>query len=176
MSDLTEIEKQAEHYADQRGALAAKMEALEDEIRRVTRKHLPGIRHDAALAAASHARLKGMIDGARHLFKRPRSVIMSGIRCGVQKAKGKLEFDDADTVVGLIKKHLPDEAETLIRTTETPNKTTLAEVSAKDLKRIGVKVTNDQDVVLIKPADSNVDKLVDALLKENDELEGSDDS
>jgi len=50
------------------------------------------------------------------------------------------------------------------------SKAALANISVADLKRIGCTITDDIDAVLIKPTDSEVDKLVMALLKEEVEV------
>jgi hypothetical protein len=38
------------------------------------------------------------------------------------------------------------------------------DLTAADLKRLGIRVTDDSDVPVIKVADSDIDKMVDALL------------
>lgn len=88
------------------------------------------------------------------------------MKVGYQKGKGTISFEDADSVVARIKKHLPDQADVLIKLKETPVKDALAQLSAADLKKIGVTVSEAGDQVVIKPVDSEVDKMVDALLKD----------
>ena len=68
-------------------------------------------------------------------------------------------------MVARIKKHLPEQADVLIRTKEAPVKEALAQLTAAELKKIGVTIEDAGDTVVIKPVDSEVDKLVDALLK-----------
>ena len=55
--------------------------------------------------------------------------------------------------------------ENYIRVFEVPNKEALAELSAADLKKIGVTLTDTGYVAVIKPVDGEVDKIVAALLK-----------
>ncbi len=54
----------------------------------------------------------------------------------------------------------------LIATSERPAKEALANLTAAELKKLGISVTDGGDAVFIKPADSAVDKMVDALLKD----------
>uniref|UniRef100_UPI00248EC44C hypothetical protein n=1 Tax=Thalassobaculum salexigens TaxID=455360 RepID=UPI00248EC44C len=75
-------------------------------------------------------------------------------------------FANPAKVVELIIKHLPEQTESLIKVTETPVKSALANLPTADLKRIGVTVTQTGDQVYIAPTDSEIDKLVDALVKE----------
>lgn len=69
-------------------------------------------------------------------------------------------------MVRLIKKYFPDQADVLITTTEKPVKEALNGLTAAELKKLGISVINGDEAIFIKPADSAVDKLVDALLKE----------
>jgi hypothetical protein len=85
---------------------------------------------------------------------------------GYQKGKGKIDWEDPDQVVRLIKKHFPEQADVLIATSEKPVKEALNGLSAAELKKIGVSVVEGGEVIFIKPTDSAVDKMVDALLKE----------
>ena len=81
------------------------------------------------------------------------------------EGKGAISFEDADSVVARIKKHFPDQVDVLIRTKEEPVKDALSNLSAADLKKIGVTVSEAGDKCVVKPVDSEVDKMVDALLK-----------
>ena len=54
----------------------------------------------------------------------------------------------------------------MIRTVEEPVKDALAQLPAADLRKLGVQVEEAGDHVYIKAADSDVDKLVAAILKE----------
>ncbi len=69
-------------------------------------------------------------------------------------------------MVARIKKHLPEQADVLIKLKETPVKDALAQLSAAELKKLGVTVSEAGDQVVVKPVDSEVDKMVDALMKE----------
>ena len=57
----------------------------------------------------------------------------------------------------------------LIKTTEKPIKDGLSALPADKLKKLGVKVTDDTNKIVIKPVDSEVDKIVDALLGDAEE-------
>lgn len=166
MASLTEIETRAKKYAEAREHLAGIVTALNTGIESLKRDHMKRLKKAVAEAAERHDALKAMIEAAPDLFVKPRTVIFHGIKLGFQKGKGKIEWDDPDQVVRLIKKHFPDQADVLVATTERPAKDALAQLSAAELKRLGISVTDGGDAVFIKPADSAVDKMVDALLKD----------
>jgi hypothetical protein len=173
MATLGDIERLTKDYADWREQLSDAVRALEDEISAVKRTHITAIKRKVAAVTERQAALKAAIEESKDLFKKPRTMIIHGIKVGFQKSKGEMKWVDANQVVRLIKKHFPDLVETLIKTTETPVKAALGQISAADLKRIGVTIEDDGDFVVIKSTDSEIDKFVDALLKDDDEQEKS---
>lgn len=167
MTSHADIEAAAKVYADSRAVLADRMASLADETRALRRRRLPGIRSSANTAAAACQALVDLVDGARDLFARPRTRIFHGIKVGLAKGKGKISWEDDEAVVRLTRKHFPERAETLIRIKETPSKTALAELTAAELKKLGVTVDEAGDQVVAKPTDSEIDKLVAALLEDD---------
>lgn len=163
---LSIIETLTKRYAEARAGLSARVGELQAELDALKRKRLLGIKTALAHAAEAEAALRTAIEAAPHLFVRPKTLVLHGVKIGFRKAPGKLVWDDADQVVALIKRHLPDQADVLIVTKETPSKPALAQLPAADLKRLGVRVIETGEEVLVAPTDSEVDKLVDALLKD----------
>lgn len=162
---MENIENLTRDYADARSSLAARVQAYQDELEKVKRRLLPGIKRAAEAAAAAGDRLHAELERHPELFVKPKSVILHGIRVGYQKAKGAIAWDDEEKVVALIHKHFPDQADVLIKVTEKPVKSALQQLQAADLKRLGVTIVETGDSVLIKAVDGEVEKLVDALLK-----------
>lgn len=167
MTQLTDIEKRAKAFADARAEVAETVTTLNSGIEALKREYLPVLKRGIARAAEKFDNLRGVIDANPQLFVKPRTVVFHGVKVGYGKGKGKggIKFDDAEQVVKLIKKHLPEQADVLIITKESPAKDALSQLSAADLKKIGCTVVNTGDQVVIKPTDSEVDKLVDTLLK-----------
>lgn len=159
------IAKRAEAYATVRALLAEKVSALHEGIAALRKDHIPGIKRAVNKAAEAEAALRELVELHPALFAKPKTQIYAGVKVGYAKGKGSISFDDADAVVARIKKVLPDQADLLINTAETPNKAALAQLPVADLKRIGCSVTAAGDQVVVKPVDSEVDKLVTALLK-----------
>lgn len=166
MTTLTDIEQLTRAYADARGVLSERVAALQQEMEAARRRRLRGIREAAARAADARGALHAAVEGAPELFERPRTVTIAGIKIGWQKGRGEIVWDDAERVVALINRHLTEQADVLIRVTEMPIKSALAQLSAADLRRIGVTVVETGDQVVIRPVDGEIDRLVDALLRE----------
>lgn len=166
---LAEIELKTKAYADDRAKLADHVGALTDAIEALKRASMPVIKRALARAAQSQAELRAAIVDAPAAFTKPRTHVFHGIKVGFQKGKGKLEFGNAERVVALIEKHFPDQADVLIKTEKKPIKEALTNLDVADLKKLGVTVEGTGDVPLIKPVDSDVDKIVAALLKERAE-------
>lgn len=162
---MEKIEGLTKEFAEARSALIAEVSALEIEIRQAKLRRLTAIKERVSDAANAHTALDLAIQESPGLFKKPKSRLLHGIRVGFQKAKGKVEYKDAAFVVALIKKHFTKKkAATLINTTEKPIKDALSKLSGDELKKLGVRLGDDDDKAFIKPADSEIDKMVDALI------------
>lgn len=168
MTDLKNIETLTREYADNYQQLAADVETLESAIRALKKKALPGIKRAAERAAVAKEKLKAAIEAAPQLFEKPRTRLFHGVKVGLQKGKGETQIPNEEKTIELIRKHLEDQAEVLIKTEETLVKKALANLAAADLKRIGVNVIEAGDQVVVKVADSDIEKLVDALFKDEE--------
>jgi len=166
MTPLDQITRRAEVYASCRTLLQQRVAALTDGMAALRREHMPSIKQALAKAADAEAALRELIVANPDLFAKPRTRTYAGVKVGYAKGKGTISFEDADAVVARIKKHLPDQADVLIKLKETPVKDALAQLSAAELKKLGVTVSEAGDQVVVKPVDSEVDKMVDALMKE----------
>ena len=67
--------------------------------------------------------------------------------------------------MALIKRRFPDHADTLIITTEVPSATGLQDLDAAELRKLGVTVEEAGEQVVVKPVETDVEKLVKLLLK-----------
>lgn len=167
---ISEIQNLAKEFSDARKVLRDRVDHLEEEIQTLKKRLLPGIRSAVENAKEKQAALSASIEEGKEFFVKPRTMTLFGIKFGIEKQKGKLEWDDKNVVVKLIKKYFPDSWETYVKVKEDPRKKTLATLPSADLKKLGVQVSETGDAVVITPADSEVDKLVDALLNEKTEM------
>ncbi len=168
MTDLKDIETLTREYANNYLSLAADIETLEAAIRAVKKKALPGIKRAAERAAVAKEKLKAAIEAAPQLFEKPRTRLFHCVKVGLQKGKGETQIPNEEKTIDLIRKHFPDQAEILIKTEETVVKKALANLAAADLKKIGVNVIEAGDQVVVKVADSEIEKMVDALFKDEE--------
>jgi hypothetical protein len=163
---LTEIEFHTKAFAGVHSDLSDLIRDLNDEIDRAKRKRLADIKRLVARCAEKHSTLKAAIEAEPDLFVKPRTYVFHGVKVGLQKGKGGIEWDDADRVVELIHKTFKDDAPGLLHITEKPDKEMLEKLPAADLKKLGCTIVDAGDIVVIKPTDSEVDKVVNALLKD----------
>jgi len=163
---LNNIETRARVYSDARDRLRELCAALEDGIKALQRDRLPGIRRALNRAAEAQAALEALVGEAPDLFVKPKTVILHGVRVGYMKGRGGIEWDDADAVVSAILEKLPEaQHETLIRWTGKPVKEALNSLDVATLKRIGCRIVDTGEAVIVKPVDSALERMVDALLK-----------
>ncbi len=163
-SAMTRIENRAHVYNELRGELADLIGELNDEIDALTRERMPVIKKLATRVAAQHTDLEAAITAAPHLFQKPRTITLHGIKCGFRKNEGRIEFDDPDLVVKKIYQNF-DAPEPYLRIVTQPNKEALATLPGADLKRLGCRIVDTTDVVVIKPADSDIEKKINTFLK-----------
>ena len=163
---LPEIDYLTNLFATARADLADLVGVLNEEIERAKRKKLAEIKRLVARCADKHAALKAAIESAPELFQKPRTVVFHGIKVGFRKGTGSVDWEDDDQVVRLIEKHFPEQLDLLVKTTKMPIKKGLLQLSVAELKKIGCTAEETGDVVVIKPTDSEVDKVVNALLKD----------
>ncbi len=167
---LPDIERKTKDYADARTVLSDRVQRLNDEIEAAKRRLLPGIKKAVEIAAEKKADLTWALMDSANLFVKPRTIVVCGIKVGLEKGKGKIEIpkEDEEKVVRLIEKYFPEQADVLIQTKKKPAKKALSGLTVAELKKLGITVEETGDQVVIKGTDSDVDKLVKALLKEGE--------
>lgn len=165
MATVREIEELAQKFAARRDALVGSMMAFREEQSMLERKHFGRLRRLVVATREAESVLLAAIEQSPEHFDKPRSVIFHGIKLGYRKGTGKLEMDDVDRTVQLIRRHLPDQVEILIETKAKPVKPALLQLDAATLKRIGCTVEDTGDVAFAKPIDSEVEKALKALVK-----------
>lgn len=174
MPDMNDIEILAEEYSKAHDALADKVNQANAELQAVKTKYRHDLKRLASNAANTKADLIAAIEESRELFSRPKTRTFHGIKVGLRKAKGKLKWDSAEKVVKAIKRIYDDRIGTLIKVEEKPNKDALEKLPAADLKKLGITVIDSGDQVVAKPAEGEIDKMVDALLEDMDKGEDRD--
>lgn len=164
MPDINEIETLTKRFADARAELRERVLRIKEEQETIKRRLLQGVRNALARAQTAHDELKVAVTAAPELFEKPKTRTLHGVRVGWMKQRGKLLWDDDGVVIESLRKILGEEAEGFIRKTEKPLAARLADLPAKDLRRCHITITDDTEAVVIKAADGELDKLLDALI------------
>lgn len=162
---LADIEEKAKAYAARRALLAERLTALDAALTAVKKTHLKELKRHVALTAETQVALRNAIDSARDLFDKPKTRILHGIKVGLRKGKGKMEWEDDATLVALIKRKFPDHTNELLITTEKPSATGLEDLDAAELRKLGVTVEDAGEQVVVKAVETDIERLVKALLK-----------
>lgn len=161
---LATIEEQAELTAEARAELLGIIERLKAGIDQLKAVATPELR--AALAAYNTANdaLREQIHRAPQLFDQPRTRTFHGLKVGFQKSKDSLVIDDDDRCCMLIEKHLPDQADVLVITIKKPAREAMKQLSKSELKRVGARMVDGVDQLVLKPIDGDIEKLMKALV------------
>lgn len=162
---LTDIEAKARAFAARRDMLRDYLALVERELQAVKKKYLKELKRRVALAADYEIELRAAIESAPELFAKPKTQIFHGIKVGFRKGKGKIEWEDDAALVALLKKKFPDQADDLIVTTEVPSAIGLQALDAAELRKLGVTVEDAGEQVVVKPVETDIERLVKALLK-----------
>lgn len=165
---MDEIVALARSYAKARDALEASAEEIRQLQRKAVRDRLRGLRSRVAEAATAHDALKAALEARPGLFVKPRTVAVDGVKFGFRKQTGALDVGDEAQAIERLRKKLPGLADALINVKESLDKKGLRKLAAADLARIGVTIGDPVDEVVIATAESDIDKLVDALLDDGD--------
>jgi len=168
MINMEDIQQAAKQIADARQILTQRKHEYELNINIVKKKYYQSIRSIGQKLAEKIQELKTLIKEGKPLFKSPRTQTFFGIRVGLKKEKGKMQIDNEEATIAAIKKHYPSTWKLYIRTEEKPHKKALESLPAAELKKLGIRITDDTDEVYIKFQDDEIDKFVEAILKDKD--------
>jgi hypothetical protein len=162
---FAEIEKLTHTYDTESARLEEQVAAMEEELQAVKQKWIRPLKKQASIVAASAANLYSAIESAPHLFVKPRTITINGVKVGLTTAKGKLEFEDEEKAVALIEKMFKDTAEIYLNIKKTPNKDMIRTLDAVVLKKLGAQIEGEGDVVVLKREAGDVEKLIEKLIK-----------
>ena len=165
---LDEIATLARAYVSAREALESVAYDIKRERRRVVRRRLRALKARAAEASAAKDALRAAIEAVPALFARPRTRALEGVKVGYRKMPGRFEIEDEARTVERVRVRLPGREDALIRVKEAIDRAALKHLKARELAQIGVALVEPDDEVVIATAPSDLDKLVDALLADDD--------
>lgn len=173
-ADMDEILDLGRQYAEARRKLLDLASVVQEAQRQVLAAqwdYLIRLRDEAKTCEDA---LQDALQRAPALFSggkdTPRTRTVDGVKIGYQKHPGTLEWGDAAQVVAAIRKHMPEaEAACLIRVKEEPIRQALKGLPVKTLARLGVRLTEDDDQIVIKPVNTDMEKVLKAMLSDEPE-------
>lgn len=161
---LVTIEQSCTKLASARSALNAKLVELQTEMDAARRRRIKNIRKAIAKVEELTQATRDLVAAAPDLFEKPKSTLLAGIKVGYQQSKPRLEIPDVDETLLRIQRLLPATAGTYIKTEESLIRAALAQLPAAMQKRLGVKVVEGEDEVIVRPQDTDVEVLCKTLL------------
>ncbi len=165
---LQEIDRKTRDYAAAYETLSDLITEMQDKQGTIARQYMPRIKKAVNTLAEKEADLKAAVDANRGLFEKPRTQVMHGFKVGVQKMIGKVKWQNGKAVVGKLMETFTNWKK-FVNIEYKPSADALKELSAAELKKLGVTVEDTSDVVVIRPVASDIEKLVNAFLKEKGE-------
>ena len=161
---LSTIEDACRKLGAARDDLRGTVELLQADIKRAQDRYRRELQRRIDAVANAHAIALELVQAAPSLFAKPRSYQWHGVKVGYQKGRGKIEVANEDKFPDRVDQYCPGERAALVKTTHKPVLAALANLDAKLLKRLGVTITDADDEAFVKAVDSELDKLVKALV------------
>ncbi len=172
MTELEKLQTAALHLSHYTDELRAELLLLDAELTAAKNAHMLSIRALTRKVIKAQATLAEGIKAQPALFEKPRTFIVEGIKFGLRKQVGKMDWaDDVQLVQRLDELFAKGEVslvqyEQAIETRYAVVAKGLEKLDAKTLKRLGVTVEADSDAVEIKSVDGDVEKMVKAVIKD----------
>lgn len=161
------LEYMAAEYASAVECRTAIAQAIRRRVLEIAEEMGPSLREAAAAERDCHAALRDAVDGARHLFEKPKTRTNYGIQYGVRASRPSIEVPDEAKSIRLIREKIdPAQHPLLIQVRETVYKPAVLDLEAKYLRMIGIRQVQPDDAVVVKPVADSVDRLVSTLLAE----------
>lgn len=179
---LTEIRLAAQRLADAHRESLARATALESALNKAITPiyacHRLGLDAVAEEEAAAKAALLDLVISAPQLFQRPRSLTVDGVKAGYRKEEDGLTWEDEAHVIARIRAlpELSEIAQVLIRTEESLNVSALSELTAAQRRAVGISLVQGVDKPFVSFTDSDVEKMVKAILADAAKRQGEDEA
>jgi len=162
---IIEIGKLAEQFAAAHQELTALGTAIDLAAAQLRLEFGGRYRKLSARLSDRHCALAEAIKASPELWERPRTQVLSGIKVGLAKGPGGIQYGDPADVVRRIRRMFPDDAERFLHIKECPRKEALDTLTVNQLEKLGCAVVNASDQVVIKPVTGEMSKFAADLLK-----------
>lgn len=169
ITTIEQLEKQTKAFALSNDDLTDIKREMSSEFEAIRAKYIKKIKAAVEKTIQEKTLLSELIDNGKELFVKPKTMTMNSIKIGFQKSKDKIECDDELRTIEIIEKeYTEEEVIDLIKTEKKILKDGIIKLADNEIKKIRCRKVNGQDTVLIKTIDNEVDKFVNALMKESE--------
>lgn len=176
---LAQIRGAAEYLSarhnDTAGCAALLQAEIKGAIAPILERYKTTLDTYAAAEAEAHAWLSDLLIRAPHLFVKPRSLAVDGVKAGYRKAEDTLDWDDDEVVAKRVAALLPQQYDLLVRTKVSLVIDALATLDADDLRKIGVRTVTGADQHYIIVGDNDAEKLTKLVIAAAASRQGDDD-
>lgn len=163
--ELIDIARRCFEYEEACAALELLIAKLESRIRDIKDDSMKDLKRGAAAVASLAGELTELVGEHPHLFRKPRTLTLNGVRVGFMEQKGSLEIDDEAIAIAKLRCILgQDDAEAYIQTKEILRKDQVRDLDAKILSRIGARIAGAGDQVIVKRAAGDIEKLLNKMV------------
>lgn len=176
---LAQIRGAAEYLSarhnDTAGCAALLQAEIKGAIAPILERYKTTLDQYAAAEAEAHDWLSDLLIRAPHLFIKPRSLAVDGVKAGYRKAEDTLDWDDDEVVAKRVAALLPQQYDLLVRTKVSLVIDALATLDGDDLRKIGVRTVTGADQHYIIVGDNDAEKLTKLVIAAAASRQGDDD-
>ncbi|HQU78010.1 MAG TPA: hypothetical protein PLU47_00935 [Azonexus sp.] len=178
MAVITEIRTAAQRLADARRESTTRATALEHALAQaaqpIYQSHRAGIDAAATDEAEAYAELLALVETSPGEFKRPRSLLVDGVKTGYRKEQDGLDYDSEEAVIARIfaLEEFSGLAQALVRIERHLNIEAVETLEARQRRLLGIRTVTGADQPFISFSDTDVEKLVKAILADAQKRQG----
>lgn len=163
---MRDVEAQTKRFAKAHKKLEAALAKLNAQIQKAKKKHYADLETLAGVAGIEKGRLATLITLCAELFKEPRTQVFHSVKVGLRQEALTVGVPDEKATIDAIRKEFPARFKELVDTVESVKVSALKTLNDEDLAKVHAVRLGGNDTIVIKPAGSDVDKAIAAILKD----------
>lgn len=164
---LTELETAAKEFSAASKILRNIKEELDTEIDAIKAKYSTAFAEASKNAGEAYQMLLTLVESSEELFSDKKSMSINNVKFGYRKKAGTINIDNETFTIDRLRELFPKDADKYLSTKISISKKALNNLTAAELKKVGVNVIQDSSEAFVKLTDDEVQKLIDALVKES---------
>jgi hypothetical protein len=147
---LQEIENSCRALAASRDALNEITDKIKREQLAIVEQHRDELRAAATRMGAEKSALTTLLQSARELFTKPKTLCLHGVVVGFEKERDKVSVPSEDLLISRIEKLLAAKASMLIQTTKHVLKDPFKRLPQAELQLLGVQRVAGADRAFVR--------------------------